>query len=86
MFCQIGPLSLDRARILYLIILCTQHSATVLDLIITNSPGYFVDYGTFIPPANCDHSFIYGKIYISYEKRKAFKRHIWDFLILMLLN
>ena len=57
----------------------TQHSATVLDLIITNSPGYFVDYGAFSPPANCDHSFIYGKIYISYEKRKAFKRHIWDF-------
>jgi hypothetical protein len=41
-----------------------------LDLIITNSPGYFVDSGIISPPSNCDH--------ISFDKTKCYKRHIWE--------
>ena len=33
----------------------TSIGATLLDLIITNCPGYFVNSGTLSPPANCDH-------------------------------
>jgi hypothetical protein len=35
----------------------TNHSSTTLDLIITNSPGYFVTSGILSPPSNRDHSF-----------------------------
>ena len=30
------------------------YCASLLDLIITNSPGFFVDSGTAIPPSNCE--------------------------------
>jgi hypothetical protein len=56
----------------------TAHGASILDLIITNSPGYFVNSGTLSPPYNCDHSLIYARINISFAKQKCYKRHIWD--------
>ena len=57
----------------------TSHSATLLDLIITNYPGYFVFSDVLSPPSGCDHSFVYARINISLEKPKCYKRHIWDF-------
>ena len=57
----------------------TAHSATLLDLIITNSPGYFVNSGTISPPSNCDHSLVYARMSISLEKQKCYTRHIWDY-------
>ena len=33
----------------------TSHSATLLDLIITNYPGYFVFSDVLSPPSGCDH-------------------------------
>ena len=56
----------------------TAHVATLLDLIITNSPGYFVNSGTLSPPSNCDHSLVYARMNISLVKQKCYKRHIWD--------
>ena len=41
----------------------TQHTATRLDLIITNGPGNFVNSGS--PPANCDHSLIFADLNIA---------------------
>ena len=38
---------------------------SILDLIITDAPGYFVSSGTLSPPANCDHNFIFAKLSIS---------------------
>ena len=52
---------------------------SILDLIITDAPGYFVSSGTLSPPANCDHNFIFAKLSISSRKPKAFKRVIRDF-------
>ena len=46
----------------------TAHCATLLALIITNSPEYFVASGTESPPSNCDHSFIFAKMNISLAK------------------
>lgn len=57
----------------------TAHSATLLDLIISDSPGYFTTTGTLSPPANCDHSIVFGRINIDLHKPRAFKRIVWDF-------
>ena len=46
----------------------TQYSESLLDLIITNCPGYFVNYGTLSSPANCDHSLIFARLNISVSK------------------
>jgi hypothetical protein len=56
----------------------TAHGASILDLIITNSPGYFVNSGTLSPPYYCDHSLVYARMNISFVKQKCYKRHIWD--------
>lgn len=56
----------------------TARRASILDLIITNSPGYFVDSGTISPPSNCDHSLIFARMNISLAKSKCYKRLIWD--------
>lgn len=57
----------------------TEHSATLLDLIFTNSPGYFVNSGTLSPPSNCDHCLIYARMSISLAKPKCYTRHVWNF-------
>jgi hypothetical protein len=57
----------------------TSHSATLLDLIITNYPGYFVFSDVLSPPSGCDHSFVYARINVFPEKQKCYKRRIWDF-------
>ena len=57
----------------------TSTSATLLDLIITNCPGYFVNSGTLSPPANCDHSFIFAKMSIFLSKQKCYKRSVWNY-------
>ena len=44
----------------------TAHSATLLDLIITNSPGYFVAIN---PPSNCDHTLVYARMSILLDKQ-----------------
>lgn len=55
----------------------TQYSKSLLDLIITNCPGYFVNFGTLSPPANCDHSLIFASLNIL--KPKCYQRCIWQF-------
>ena len=57
----------------------TQHTATRLDLIITNSTGYFVNSGTLSPPVNCDHSLIFADLNIALSKPKCYKRFNWMF-------
>ena len=54
----------------------TAHRATLLDLMITNSPGYFVASGTESPPSNCDHSLIFAKMNISLVKPRCYERFI----------
>ncbi len=57
----------------------TSHSATLLDLMITNYPGYFVFSDVLSPPSGCDHSFVYARINVFLDKQKCYKRQIWDF-------
>ena len=56
----------------------TAQGATLLDLIITNYPGYFVNSGTLSPPSNCDHSLVYPWMNISLVKQKCYTGHILD--------
>ena len=51
----------------------------LLDLIFTNSLGYFVNYGTLSLPSNCDHCLIYACMSISLAKPKCYTRHVWNF-------
>ena len=57
----------------------THSSSSILDLIITNAPGLFVQSGTDSPPSNCDHNYIFGKMLVLHHKVKAFKRFVWNF-------
>ena len=55
----------------------TAYGANILDLIITNSPGYFVMSGTLSPLNNCDRSAIYAGMNIHLAKQKFYKRFVW---------
>ena len=49
---------------------------TILDLIITDSPGYFISTGTLSPPYNCDHNIIFANLDITFKKSRTFKRTV----------
>ena len=57
----------------------TQTGESILDLIISDSPGFFVSSGTLSPPANCDHSIIYANLNCQQHQPKSFSREIWNF-------
>ena len=56
----------------------TQTGESILDLIISDSPGFFVSSGTLSPPANCDHCIIYANLNCQKHKPKSFSREIWN--------
>ena len=57
----------------------SDNSASLLDLIITDSPHMFLTSGVSPPLANLDHCTIYGTLDIKLHRSKAFKRTVWDF-------
>ena len=59
----------------------TPTGATLLDLVITNCPGFFVNSGTLNPPSpsNSDHSIVFVNLNISISKRKCYTRTVWDY-------
>ena len=57
----------------------TPTGATLLDLVITNYPGFFVNSGTLSPPSNCDHSIVFAKLSVSILKQKCYTRIVWDY-------
>ena len=57
----------------------THTRESILDLIISDSPGFFVSSGTLSPPANCDHCIIYANLNCQKHKPKSFSREIWNF-------
>lgn len=58
----------------------TQSGESILDLIISDSPGLFVTTGTLSPPSNCDHNVIFGKLSVPGYKPKCCKRKVWNFI------
>ena len=51
-----------------------------VDLIITDQPNLFIDYGIHSSLDNCcHHQIIYGKVSTSIPSPPPFKRRIWDY-------
>ena len=54
-------------------------SATILDLIITDSPGYIQDSGTLEPLHKMDHKIVYASLKFKYPNGNCFKRTVWHY-------
>jgi hypothetical protein len=54
----------------------TPTSVSLLDLIITDSPGYILDSGTLPPLCNLDHCVVYCKVKFSNKRGRPFTRTI----------
>ena len=57
----------------------TPNLQTVLDLIITDSPGYILDSGVGHPIGDPYHCYVFCKLAIRYCKDKKYQRTFWDF-------
>ena len=57
----------------------TQTSAYILDLIITDSPGYAFDYGTLLPICELHHVPVYAKFSILKYKPPPIARDVWHY-------
>ena len=59
----------------------------ILDLIITDSPGFFTDIDILDPISGLDHNIIYGSLSIQYPKRlyTCNNRKIWLYVIKVIL-
>ena len=54
------------------------NSANLLDLVITDSPGY-VKNVTILPPLGSGHSVVELQFNITYPRDKSYVRHVWDY-------
>ena len=57
----------------------TRSGESILDLIISDSPGFFISSGTLSPPANCDHNVVYATLNCRRYKPRSFSRKVWNF-------
>jgi hypothetical protein len=51
---------------------------SLLDLIITDSPGYVIK-SEVLPPLCSNHATLYLEFKISYPRNKSYVRHVWDY-------
>jgi hypothetical protein len=56
----------------------TDHSANILDILITDSPGY-INKLTLLPPIGSGHEVIKADFKIQYTRDKTYFREIWDY-------
>jgi hypothetical protein len=54
------------------------NTANIVDIIITDSPGY-VKSIDLLPPLGSRHASVYLEFEITYPRDKSFKRHIWSY-------
>ena len=57
----------------------TVHSANILDLLITDLPGYVMNSGVFAPIANTDHCTIFCRTSVQYIKDKPYTRSVFNY-------
>ena len=57
----------------------TESVESILDLIISDSPGLFVSTGSLSPPSNCDHNIVYGKLSIFKPKTSCYVGTVRNF-------
>ena len=56
----------------------TDHSANILDILITDSPGY-LNKISLLPPIGSGHEIIRADFKIQYTRDKCYTREIWDY-------
>jgi hypothetical protein len=58
----------------------TSHSANILDLFITDSPGYIINQSqNMITPIGSSHLIIQAELKIQYRRDKTYLREIWNY-------
>ena len=57
----------------------TPTTSSLLDIIITDAPGYVVDSGTHAPIGDNYHCRIFCKVRIKFKREPAYSRTIWDY-------
>ncbi len=57
----------------------TENSASLLDLIITDSPGFMDNIDTMPPIGDLDHDIIYGYLQIRVKRPNSVRRTVWHF-------
>lgn len=62
---------------LFQLIQTPTRNENLLDLLITDSPGYFTDVDTLSPINDLDHHVIHGTLALSTPKAYSFKRKVW---------
>jgi hypothetical protein len=56
------------------------NSANILDLLITDSPGYILNQNQgVLPPIGSHHQAIFAEIKVQYKRDKTFLREIWNY-------
>jgi hypothetical protein len=55
-------------------------TANILDLVITDSPGYIVNIShTHLPPIGSHHQIVHVELKFQYQRDKIYSRDIWDY-------
>jgi hypothetical protein len=55
-------------------------AANILDLLITDSPGYIINQSQdTLPPIGSIHQIVYAEIKIQYKRDKPYLREIWNY-------
>jgi hypothetical protein len=55
-------------------------TASILDLLITDSPGYIINqHQNTLPPIGSKHQIIYAEIRVQYRRDKPYLREIWNY-------
>ncbi len=57
----------------------TENSAYLLDLIITDSPGFMDNINTMSPIGDLDHDIVYGHLQIRVARPNSVRRTVWHF-------
>ncbi len=57
----------------------TENSASLLDLIITDSPGYIDNLNVLPPIGDLDHNIVYGYLTFVTDRPESIKRTIWHY-------
>ena len=52
---------------------------SLLDLIITDSPGFIIDSGVGCPIGDANHCYVFCKLQMQYTKDKPYTRQIWKY-------
>ena len=68
---------LDMTQLVHEPTYITDNVANILDIVITDSPGY-VKSVSVLPPVGSKHAVVQVDFNITYPRDKNYTRHVWD--------